>query len=264
MSVVVGGAGSALLGCDLPPERAPGGPRVLGSDPEDGDEGVDPYVAPRVYFDRPVFFGDIHRGRMSLRSGARAAFLSGWFDPVDRVLTIENLTPPIAPDVVHRLTVTGIRDLDLDEMPDDYVVAFTTGEDGGPPRPADAVGWSSVAPIFERCAVDGCHGGSTPMLGLDLSSPDAIERTAVGVGAIETRVGTQGDTVWRGSPTLGGMARIEARAGLGDPARSYLLYKVIGDPHAVGARMPPPPDAPLDPSELRALSRWIRAGAPTL
>lgn len=262
---LAGWALTALLlpACDLPPARPTDGPRVLGSEPADGEDAAPIDVEVRVFFDRPLLPRDVRRGPVAVRSGARAEFLSMWFDPVENVLTAESLSAPLAQRTTHRLVIEGLRDLDRRRMPEDVIVIFETSSATGASR-VPLAGWSDVAPIFEaRCA--GCHGGDDPPLGLDLSSPDAIERTAVGVVAEQARVGVQEDEAWTGaSAGLDGAPRIDVLGTVGRPSRSYLLYKIIGDPHVGGSRMPPPPEAPLTFAEQQAISRWIRAGAPTL
>ena len=37
------------------------------------------------------------------------------------------------------------------------------------------------------------------------------------------------------------LLRIDVTAGVGQAASSFLVYKVLADPHASGERMPPPP-----------------------
>lgn len=249
--------------CDLPPEHpAADGPRVIASDPADGDQGVDRAVVARVFFDRQLLPRDVHRGTVAIRSGERDAYLSPRFDPVDRALVIVNLGEALDPSVVWRVRVEGLRDLDRHAMQEPWEIAFRTGdaivgeELEPPPTFAD------VEPILRaRCAE--CHGGEAPVLGLDLSSADGVRRTAIGVPAEQARVGVQGERPWHGTSTLTGLARIDVIGGVGRPAYSYLVYKLLGDEHAAGDRMPPSPSPPLPAAELRVLSRWILAGAPT-
>lgn len=250
------------VGCDLPPEStAPDGPRVLATEPSDGDEGVDRRPVFRVFFDRPLYPRDVHRGHVLVESGVRGLYLLPRFDPVRRELWIEPIGT-MEPSVVYRLRVEGVRDLDRHPMAEPHVATFTTGEVASDPPPLPSAGWDDVAPIFEGCASDGCHGGARPVLGLDLSSGAAVRRTAIGVPAEQSRVGAQGDEPWV-ADTLAGLARVDVVAGVGRPSRSYLLYKVLGDPHVIGQRMPPPPAAALSTEEAAVLSRWILAGAPT-
>lgn len=250
-----------VAACDLPPDRVGHGPVALGSDPTDGDVDVDRAAGFRIYFDRALFPRDVHRGNVWVQSGTRSAFLSAWFEPVERVIYAENIGIPLDPLVRYRLVVEDVRDLDGEPMEGRYEATFETGTSlvGGTARPP--VSYADVEPILAGCAVNGCHGGEHPSVGLDLGSPAGIRSTAIRVVARETRVGTQADLVWHGAPTLDGLAIIDVVGGVGRPARSYLMYKVLGDPHAAGDPMPP--DAPLSAAELSSLSWWIHNGAPT-
>lgn len=235
---------------------------MLASDPADGEDGVDRAVAARVFFDRRVLPADVHRGRVSLASGARGAFVSPSFDPVEQVLTLALVAGPLDPTVRYRLRVEGLHDLDLVPMDEPFEITFDTGTEVSAVPPAE-VSFADVAPLFEACASAGCHAPPAPVLGLDLSSARGIRETAINVPAAQGRVGVQADEPWRGAATLAGLARIEVLGGVGHPARSYLLYKVLGDPHVGGVRMPPEPAAPLSREALAQLSEWIRSGAPT-
>ncbi len=252
-----------LVACDLPPEWSgpERGPRVIASDPAAGQADVDRAVVVRVTFDRPILPGDVHRGNVSVRSGSRAASSRPRFDPIDRVLLVEGLT--LDPDVTWRIRVEDVRDLDGDPLPEPWEAAFTTGAASVGELPPSAPTFAEVAPVLaERCARQGCHAPPDPALGLDLSSPEGVRETAVGASAVQTRTGAMtGDRTWYVTSSLSGLARIDVVAGVGRPAHSYLVYKLLGDPHIWGDPMPP--DAPLAPEELHLLSRWILAGAPT-
>ena len=90
------------------------------------------------------------------------------------------------------------------------------------------------------CAFSGCHGGSSPAQGMNLTAGSAYSNI-VNVPSNER-------------PTLD---RIEPN----DPAASYLYLKVIGDPSIVGSQMPlggPPLSAVL----IDLLRDWIERGAP--
>jgi hypothetical protein len=52
------------------------------------------------------------------------------------------------------------------------------------------------------------------------------------------------------------------RVAPGDPANSYILYKLRGAPGIVGDRMPPPPEKMLTPAEIQSIEDWIAMGAP--
>ena len=120
-----------------------------------------------------------------------------------------------------------------------------------PPAPIPA--FSDILSIFAaRCAGAGCHraddGGdgclAYPPMGLSLCDRDAW---AALVNADATE--------------LAGIKRVLP----GDPARSYLIRKLVSDPAGGPVPTTPghrdPPDAPLDDVELRAISDWIDGGA---
>ncbi|MCC6644785.1 MAG: Ig-like domain-containing protein [Polyangiaceae bacterium] len=143
------------------------------------------------------------------------------------------------------------------------------------------------------CAYGGCHAGSQEapagVLGLDLSSYDAIQRTALSRTAVQTLRGPTA-TAERSAALFGvGMPRIDP----GNPGNSYLLYKVLVGPELFspdngagpaaadglaegererlrafvsGEAMPldadPAREGTLGFGEAAALSRWIAAGAP--
>lgn len=245
--------------CDLPLERDLGsGPVVLSSAPADGAVDVDRAGPFRVSFDRAVFPRDAHRGNVRVQSGARAALVSVWLEPVDRILEVELLGEPLAPTVRHRLVVEGLRDLALVPMAEAHEAVFETGPraEGAAPRRES---FDRVRPILARCAADGCHGGAAPALGLDLASGEGIQRTAIGVVAEGSRTGTQGDDPWHGASTLAGLARIDVVGGVGRPGQSYLMYVLLEEGAGHAADLVDPPSE----EDLRTLSYWIRAGAPT-
>ena len=234
----------------MPPEATADGPRVLGTDPPDGEVGVDRAGPYGIYFDRQVYPRDVHRGNVFVQSGARTAFVSAWAEPVERAVHVELIGAPLDPDVRHRLVVEDLRDWQGAAMSEPYTAAFETGA-AAEGRPVRRVGWAEVAPILSECAW--CHGGEAPVLGLDLGSPEGIRETAVGVTAQQTRVGLQEEAPLHGSPTMAGMAVIDVLGGVGRPARSYLVQKLLAEDHG-GA---PGRDRVL------LLSLWIRNGAPT-
>ncbi len=95
--------------------------------------------------------------------------------------------------------------------------------------------------IFDAsCAFSGCHGGSSPAMGLDLSSGTAYSN-------IVNIASSQQPSVDRIEPN--------------QPDSSYLYLKVIDDPSITGSRMPR--GAPALAQELIDLLRdWIERGAP--
>lgn len=204
---------------------------------------------------------------MRVESGAVQAFLSVRFDPVDRVVVA---TPffeqPLTENVLWRLEVDGLRDLDGRDLDEPHVTSFHTGSEVGAAYTQPAASWDDVAPLFDRsCTGAGCHGPGEAALGLDLSSGAAVRETALGVRSRQFPGGTAGAEGARGAVSLAALPIVDVVAGSGRPATSYLIYKVLAPPQILGDPMPPP-DAehpPLSHGELRLLSAWVLAGAPT-
>ncbi len=84
-----------------------------------------------------------------------------------------------------------------------------------------------------------CHAPGRSVSGLTL--PDSIPSNLVDVPS------TEEPDVMRILP--------------GDPARSYLYWKITGSPAIDGGRMPMDLP-PLDDQSIAAIARWIEAGAP--
>ncbi len=114
-----------------------------------------------------------------------------------------------------------------------------TGNNGGGGTPTLL---ANVQPIFNNnCLFSGCHAGTSPQLGLDLSAGVSFS-TSVGVPSNE-------------APLL----RIKA----GDPDSSYLLLKIEGTQGTVGGsggRMPLG-RASLSQDNINTIRDWISAGA---
>jgi len=246
-----------------PPPEGGGGPIVIGMDPPDGAEGVDRLLELRIGVDRPLSALSVSRSSVRLLSGPERRLLSIRFDPARSELIARDFHGhPLAPGVLYRVEVEGIRDLDGVPMAAPFRASFTTGSEEGTLPAAPDVGFGQVAPIFaERCASSSCHGGSRPALGLDLSSPEAIRATALGVPASQIAVAEDlagAERPWGG---ISGLAIVDQTAGAGRPELSYLLYKVLGDPHIVGDPMPPLEEGGLSRAQILLLSDWIFAGA---
>ncbi len=96
------------------------------------------------------------------------------------------------------------------------------------------------ASIFTlNCALSGCHAGSSPQQGMNLSEGQAFDNI-VGIRSRER-------------PDL---FRIDP----GNPDNSYLVKKIMGDPDIVGARMPLG-RAPLSPDQINLIREWVANGA---
>jgi hypothetical protein len=119
----------------------------------------------------------------------------------------------------------------------------TTGPDDGNGGGAPTLS-GDVQPIFTaNCAFSGCHGGSSPAQGMNLSAGQAFQNT-VNVASVE----------------LPSMDRIEP----GQPGLSYLLNKIQGTQGTVGGsgqRMPLG-GSPLSQDDINTVRAWVQAGAP--
>ncbi len=89
------------------------------------------------------------------------------------------------------------------------------------------------------CALSGCHGNTSPQLGMNLSAGRSYGQI-VGVASVESS---------------------RPRIVPGDPASSYLVSKVTGDATILGSRMPL--NGPfLSATTQKPLTDWVRRGAP--
>lgn len=99
--------------------------------------------------------------------------------------------------------------------------------------------YSGVSQIFFAQFCTGCHAGSSPSRGLDLSPSVAHEQM-----------------VKRSSAQRAALFLVEP----GDAARSYVLRKIVGGPNIVGRRMPRGRPA-RPPEEIDIIRQWIDEGA---
>jgi hypothetical protein len=99
-----------------------------------------------------------------------------------------------------------------------------------------------VQPILSaNCALSGCHGGSSPQLGMNLGPGQTFSNT-VNVASVESS-----------------LDRIEP----GQPDQSYLVHKIQGTQSQVGGtggRMPLG-GTPLSQADIDKIRAWITAGA---
>lgn len=111
----------------------------------------------------------------------------------------------------------------------------------GPEDPIEPTLSSIQANVFSTsCALSGCHAGSSPQQGLNLSAGQA-RQNLVNVQSRER-------------PALD---RVEP----GSPDDSYLIHKVEGRSGIVGQRMPLGQPR-LSEEKIDALREWIAQGAP--
>jgi Carboxypeptidase regulatory-like domain len=122
------------------------------------------------------------------------------------------------------------------------ILVAACGGNSGSGNLGEPVAYSEVQGVFDKYGCTGCHPGVNSSLDLRAgSSYDDL----VGIHALE-------------DPDL-------VRVVAGDPAYSFLYLKLGGDPPVadipgIGTRMPPRA-APIDPTDLELVRRWIEQGA---
>jgi hypothetical protein len=257
-----------VVACDLPPEESNSDSEwVISSFPENGDSDVSRIGAMTIKLDRRVYPQSVDRGSIQISSGEIFSWLYVYFEPVTRQIVI-GLYPdrPLKPFVTYRLVVQGLVDLDGETQPEMYQVLFRTGSRLDEPILVPAVEWLRIDAILKRsCAHANCHAGSTSALGLDLSSATQVRQTAIGASSNELPSNMISAEGARGLFSFSGFRIIDVGVSFGQPASSYIMYKVLGDSHIVGHAMPPADSnlPQLDREELEALSTWILYGAIT-
>jgi Bacterial Ig-like domain len=234
------------------------------SKPRDGEQGVARARPLRVQLDRRVLPRSVSRANVRLRSGAYAPPIELRYELLTREIVLAfDAAAPLRANTTYGLEVEGLIDLDGFEQPEPWSVLFRTGDalDDDPlPQPADAPG-AALALLSERCASAGCHTAASPAAALDLSSALGVERTALRTSG-QLELGSLGEQGASGVLWVPATRIVDVVAGVGQPASSYLMYKVIGDDHIVGDPMPPTGPR-LRMEDLELLVGWIRRGAPT-
>jgi hypothetical protein len=180
------------------------------------------------------------------------------YDPVARIVSLTPLYPLDTNHVFEvdvqvpsgPMDVNGLRSIDgatLAQSP--LGIAFPIGpSDTGALLPSAPVTdfCRDIYPVFtNKCGMSGCHGGSLPAAGLSLDSPQGVELTAIG----EVAHGADtGPTVSPQPPSITfgtNMPLIDPGVGspaAGNPADSWLLYKLLMAPPAAVSSTPYAPD----------------------
>lgn len=199
-----------------------------------------------------------------MRSGAIGVFAGLRYDVVRRRVDLVPDSRSFRRTIAYELVVKGdVRAWDGAALENPTELRFVVGANASTPTwPTPSLS-RDVAPLLSsRCATAGCHTGANAVMGLDLSSPSAILRTASRVPSSE-RPAPGPSARSPGDPRWGAMLRVDPGAGVGQgrPEYSYLVYKILGDGPLIGARMPP--DGPaLTDDESALVADWIALGAP--
>lgn len=300
---------------------------VVQTRPEAQEQAYPLEKAMRVRFDRYLRPTSVIRQSVVVTPGlidpdsgspkGPSVFFEPVYDPYERMVVFQ-LAPGArwTPSTLHTAVfeppedasdVTGFSAFDGAPLSEEERFSFMTGDAVSDPendvddqRPRARFcetdeGPDDLPAAFEvlrgRCAASGCHGGSQPVLGLDLGSATAIRDTAVRVVARQTLRGA----------SVGAPAAEARRFGEDMPrldplnaGNSYVVYKLLvneanhpgqgeaGDDPWLGGLAPPgpppseelerlrrwfvqgepmPPGGRLRPEEMRSLVRWILRGA---
>lgn len=262
-----------VAGCDVgTPDFRGDGPSVHDSVPAAGSTDA-PRLGPfRVHFDRRVIPRSVNRATVYVMSGTVRPLMSVRYDLLTQSAVLVPFDgTPLEPDVDYVLVAENVIDLDGVAQRVKYTARFHTPTELGPVPPAEPVAtWADVEPILSAHCGDGssgCHGPGALAVGLDLVSPAGVRRTAINVVAQTLPSGTATLAGAPGADTFSAMRILDVPPGGGHPETSYLMYTVLADRHVVDDPMPPAilvdPAAALNEEELRTLSAWITAGAPT-
>ncbi len=198
------------------------------------------------------------------------------YDPVTRIVTIKPLTP-LVPGQIYEVEIKtptsptdpdGLRAIDgatLDANdPSKGLIAFTAGPPSTTPTPPiQPLNFCvSVQPILVgTCSGNSCHGGYLPAAGLELTSGALLSSTAIGRVAHGSNTGPSAAPEAPGLTFGLDMPIVDPGiGGAGDPADSYLIYKVLlahvpaGSPPAAPS---PVQWQPLSDSERAILGNYV-------
>lgn len=244
-----------VVGCDIAPASDTHGWNV---------ELLNPRAAPswgpvQVQFDRRLSPSSVGRNSVRLTSGPVSEFLFPSFDPVTNQLNLE-LTRPMLVGASYVVTLVDLVDLDgtaLDE-PLQLLLSPVASE----PEPIPSPEVAEVLNVFaEHCASASCHGSAEPAAGLDLESSEGLARTAIGHPA--SQVASFNQLAPIAAAGLIDLPIVDAQGTSQSASRSYLVYKMLGDPHVLGEAMPPPGlGEPPSSDQIALVTNWIRHGAP--
>jgi len=240
----------AAAGCDVGSHAEFEPPRVHvvetrpahgeGTECSDADPGCGVPRRPElvVRYDRPLWPEPERFQEILVYSGSRGIVVrvdSVRYDVLDRTLAYE-LGPRLAPRSLYRVELadpargTAPRAYDGGELepgPVPFEFQFLTQGAGAAPEAepakAEVPTCGEIAALLDRhCG--GCHGAELPAMGLTLSSPEGLRRTAIRRVARQTETGSGS-----GVPSVH-PARFGTAMPLIEPGRaagSYLVYKLL-------------------------------------
>jgi hypothetical protein len=193
------------------------------------------------------------------------------YDPVTRIVSITPLAP-LVPGQTYEIEIAapqsptdlnGLRAIDGATIdPKSAVIAFQASAPATQPPPIAKIDYcQSIQPILGTCGLSICHSGNLPAAGLNLSSAPYITATAIGRVAHGSNTGPSALPQAPGLSFAEDMPIIDpGTGGAGDPAHSWLIYKVL-----LGKGLVDIPDAgpgsvqwtPLSDSERAILGNYV-------
>jgi hypothetical protein len=237
-------------------------------------------------FDRYVLPNTVSRRAISVYTGAldNSLFVAATYDVLERVVTFRpEYGPGLTPGVVYNVELTlpdhdpngfGLRAFDGAPLEKGRVPlkwSFRTSRVTRAAGPAaEPVSCDDALQILARGGCARCHTGKTDSpYGLALDSARGLADTAIGRPAHETSTWAIPGTTLDQPPRFGtGMALVDP----GNPATSYLFYKLLENPGnfgtdggcTTGYLVPfPPGQCLVAPSaEREQLANWFVAGDP--
>lgn len=247
---------AALVGgCDVPPDGDASDWNVELLTPE----AVPSWGPVRVQFDRRLSPWSVDRNSARLTSGAVGEFVFPAFDPATNQLNLE-LTRPMLVGANHVVTLVDLVDLDGNALDEPLQLLLSPVASERAPIAIPEV--AEVLDIFAaHCASDSCHGSAEPAAGLDLASNEGLGRTAIGHPALQVASFNQLAPI--AAAGLIDLPIVDAQGTSQSASRSYLVYKMLGDPHVLGEAMPPGGVGDrLSADQIAVVTNWIRHGAP--
>jgi hypothetical protein len=210
-------------------------------------------------------------------------FLEPAYDPVRREVIYRQSasSPRLTANTAYEITAYaaldatsfGFRSFDGAPLAEITRFELNVQDDGGHPAPYDvpstadhfcaapAPGTRGVRDILgpNGCGYSPCHGGSTPPEGLNLGSVAGLQATAIGQSAHGAQEGENGRIPDETPSRFGRAMPIIDR---GVPGNSYLVYKLLANPHTKLAVPFPAGDAGAVPPEVKRIQDSIIAGMP--
>lgn len=246
-----------LAGCDLgSPDSEEAWQVEVVSEPDGSISRFGPIL---VETGRQLSPWSVDRGTVRLTSASVGELVFPAFDPIAERLEID-LARPLLEDTSYLLRLEGLRDLDGTALTEP-IQLLLHASDASRVEAREPVQLERVLTLLKsRCADGGCHDAKSRASGLVLDSVAGIRTTAL--DTVSSQSLSPSRVPERRGEGLVDLAIVDSQGGTAGVSRSYLIYKVLGDTHALGEAMPPArAGPPLTDEETDLLASWIADGA---